>query len=211
MLRNRICSNSGATILLALLFFLLCAMAGSVILTAGSAAAGRISGLKETEQSFYSVTSAAQVVRDEIEGQGFDAYTETIDKVPTGVYKYDKQPKDEGIGKILSDAIVEIYEKGKQETDPVKLTIHPSDNEYKEVMGEVTADFVMTDDYKIEITFRMADSGGTDSAKYVCKLTAKALIKHSYESREETQADGIQQIEKTGISVYWNECIIDKG
>ena len=52
MLRNRIRSNSGATILLALLFFLLCALAGSIILSAGSAAAGRISGLKETEQSF---------------------------------------------------------------------------------------------------------------------------------------------------------------
>ena len=69
MLRNRIRSNSGATILLALLFFLLCALAGSIILSAGSAAAGRISGLKETEQSFYSVTSAAQIMREEIEGQ----------------------------------------------------------------------------------------------------------------------------------------------
>lgn len=211
MLRNRIRSNAGATILLALLFFLLCAMAGSVILTAGSAAAGRISGLKETEQFFYSVTSAAQVVRDEIEGQGFDAYTETIDKVQTGVYKYDKQPKDEGMGKILKDAIVEIYEKGKQETDPVKLTIHPSDNEYKEVMGEVTADFVMTNDYKIEIIFRMADSGGMDSAKYVCKLTAKAIVNQSHSTRKEKRGDQILTIDQEKIQVYWNDCIIDKG
>ena len=68
MLRNRIRSNSGATILLALLFFLLCALAGSIILSAGSAAAGRISGLKETEQSFYSVTSAAQIMREKGSG-----------------------------------------------------------------------------------------------------------------------------------------------
>lgn len=205
MLRNRIRSNSGATILLALLFFLLCAMAGSIILSAGSAAAGRISGLKETEQSFYSVTSAAQVLREEIEGQEFRAYTETIDGVSTGGPVYEVMPESK-LGKVLEKAIIEIYE-DKQSTADANLTISPSDAEYKDILGEVKANLVMTDDYKIEITFTV-----NDSQKYICKLTAKALVDRTHSDYEEEDASGrLQRIERSEIHVYWNECIIDKG
>ncbi len=206
MLRNRIRSNSGATILLALLFFLLCAMAGSIILSAGSAAAGRISGLKESEQAFYSVTSAAQVVRDEIEGQEFQAYTETIDGGSPSTPVYVKQPtqKDNGLAAILNAAFDAIYKDGaKKAEDTLKIT-PPSP--YDVVMGTVTANFVMTDDYKIEITFRMENS-----EKYICKLTAKAIVNRSYPTREEKRGDQIITINQEKIQVYWSECIIDKG
>lgn len=205
MLRNRIRSNSGATILLALLFFLLCAMAGSIILSAGSAAAGRISGLKETEQSFYSVTSAAQVIRDEIEGQEFQAYTETIDGVPTNEYTFEKQPPENaGMGKILNDAFDAIYKNGGKEAKDV-LQIKPP-SAYDSVMGTVTANFVMTDDYKIEITFSVSDS-----EKYICKLTAKAIVNRTTTRYEEEKEGKLVEIERQDLQVYWNECTIDKG
>ena len=131
MLRNRIRSNSGATILLALLFFLLCAMAGSIILSAGSAAAGRISGLKESEQAFYSVTSAAQVMRDEIEGQEFQAYTED-----GGKPIYTVEP-DSKIAKILMSAVKAVYEDNQSKVEET-FTIRPQDSQ-KNVLGTVTA------------------------------------------------------------------------
>lgn len=204
MLRNRIRSNSGATILLALLFFLLCAMAGSIILSAGSAAAGRISGLKESEQAFYSVTSAAQVMRDEIEGQEFQAYTETREGGSPSTPVYEKQPEAVGMGKILNDAFEAIYKNGDKEVKDT-LQIKPPST-YDSVMGTVTANFVMTDDYKIEITFSVGDS-----EKYICKLTAKAIVNISYSTREEQSGDQIITIEQEKIQVYWDECIIDKG
>lgn len=207
MLRNRIRSNSGATILLALLFFLLCALAGSIILSAGSAAAGRISGLKETEQSFYSVTSAAQVMRDEIEGQEFQAYTEKVDGVATGAFTYDKLP-DSKIKEILEDAIKKIYGHKVSKVEET-LTIRPAQESQKKVLGEVTANFVMTDDYQIEITFRVTDS--TDSEKYICRLTAKAIVNRTTTRHEEEKNGRLVEIERESIQVYWNECVIDKG
>ena len=54
---------------IALLLFLVCAVVGSVVLTAGTAAAGRMSELAKMDQRYYSVTSAAQLLRDTIEGK----------------------------------------------------------------------------------------------------------------------------------------------
>ncbi len=87
-------------------------LAGSIILSAEGAAAGRISGLKETEQSFfYSVTSAAQIMREEIEGQEFQAlYRRWRLSNPYS------SAVDSEIKKILIDAVIEIYERKKAES-----------------------------------------------------------------------------------------------
>lgn len=198
MLRNRIRSNSGATILLALLFFLLCAMAGSIILSAGSAAAGRISGLKESEQAFYSVTSAAQVMRDEIEGQEFQAYTED-----GGKPIYTVEP-DSKIAKILMSAVKAVYEDNQSKAEET-FTIRPQDSQ-KNVLGTVTANLIMTDDYKIQITFNIESS-----EKYVCRLTAKAIVNRTTTRYEEEKEGQLVEIERQDLQVYWNECTIDKG
>lgn len=62
-------SRTGASITVALLLFLVCAAVGSVVLTAGTAASGRISRLAESDQRYYSVTSAAELLRDVLDGQ----------------------------------------------------------------------------------------------------------------------------------------------
>ena len=68
-LKQKLKSQTGASITFALLLFLVCAVVGSVVLTAGTAAAGRMSELAKMDQRYYSVTSAAQLLRDTIEGK----------------------------------------------------------------------------------------------------------------------------------------------
>ncbi len=62
-------SRTGASITFALLLFLVCAVVGSVVLAAGSAAAGRMSQLAQSDQRFYSVNSAAGLLEDVMDGQ----------------------------------------------------------------------------------------------------------------------------------------------
>ncbi|WP_130836547.1 hypothetical protein [Lachnoclostridium sp. Marseille-P6806] len=62
-------SESGATLLMALLFFVLCAAVGSVILTAATIASGRISALAQSDQRYYNTASAADVLATQISGQ----------------------------------------------------------------------------------------------------------------------------------------------
>ena len=68
-LKQKLKSQTGASITFALLLFLVCAVVGSVVLTAGTAAAGRMSELAKMDQRYYSVTSAAQLLRDTIDGK----------------------------------------------------------------------------------------------------------------------------------------------
>lgn len=57
-------SDRGASLMMALLLFLTCAVVGSAVLTAGTAASGRMSRITESDQRYYSVNSAANLLID---------------------------------------------------------------------------------------------------------------------------------------------------
>lgn len=59
-------ARRGASLPLVLLLFLVCAMASSIVLAAGTAAAGRAAGLEESDKAYYDVTSSARAFRDEL-------------------------------------------------------------------------------------------------------------------------------------------------
>lgn len=86
---RKLSSNSGASILFALFLFLVCAAIGSVVLTAGTAAAGRMSKTAEMDQRFYAVQSAAQLFKDQLDGQsvGIERTETTEDTVYTDSFK----------------------------------------------------------------------------------------------------------------------------
>ena len=62
-IRQKLNSQNGASITYALLLFLVCSVVGSIVLAAGTASAGRFSGLSDYDQQYYSVTSAAELFR----------------------------------------------------------------------------------------------------------------------------------------------------
>ncbi len=59
-------SNDGATLLLALLFFIICAVVGSIILASATTASGSLAGVKEKDQEMYYITSAANMLRHDV-------------------------------------------------------------------------------------------------------------------------------------------------
>jgi len=62
-------STRGASLSMALLLFLVCAILGAVVLTAGTASAGRLAEMAEMDRRYYSVTSAADLLAKEIENE----------------------------------------------------------------------------------------------------------------------------------------------
>ncbi len=67
-IKNKIRSRRGASLTFALLLFLVCAVVGSVVLVAGTAASGRLAELAESEQRFYAVNSAAELIVSQLCG-----------------------------------------------------------------------------------------------------------------------------------------------
>ncbi len=63
-IKKKLNNRKGASITWALLIFLVCAVVGSAVLVAGTAAAGRMSKLAENDQRYYAVTSSAGLLRD---------------------------------------------------------------------------------------------------------------------------------------------------
>ncbi len=68
-LQAKLRSGRGASITFALLLFLVCAVVGSVVLAAGTAASGRVSQLAEADRRYYAVTSAAQLLKEKIQAE----------------------------------------------------------------------------------------------------------------------------------------------
>ena len=65
----RLCSDRGASITFALLLFLVCAVLSAVVLVAATTTAGRMANIAETDQRYYSVVSAAELVSEVAEGK----------------------------------------------------------------------------------------------------------------------------------------------
>ena len=63
-IKKKLRSQYGASITFALLLFLVCAALCSVIIVAATSSAGRMSKLAETDQRYYAVTSAADLITE---------------------------------------------------------------------------------------------------------------------------------------------------
>lgn len=63
----RLRSEQGASLIFGLFFFVVCAVVGSVVLTAGTAAAGRLSRAIQMDQRYFSVNSAAEMLEHEMD------------------------------------------------------------------------------------------------------------------------------------------------
>ena len=72
-------SNKGATLMMALLFFVVCAVTGSMILVSATAASGRLEGMTEQDQNYYAVRSAVGFFEKTLCSE--DTYIQATDKL----------------------------------------------------------------------------------------------------------------------------------
>lgn len=72
-IRDKLRSQRGASILLALLFFLVCAMVGASVLMAAASNAGKSRSSREEQQKYLTLSSAMQLVCDELTAAEYSA------------------------------------------------------------------------------------------------------------------------------------------
>lgn len=124
MIRNKLREKDGASILMGLLYLLVCMMVGTVVLTAATASAGKLAGQQESEQDYLNVASAAQLVKDRICELTYTYTYETTDTDPTPTPTETLAPNDkvilEGEVKGLCGILAESLNKNPAE-DPAVL------------------------------------------------------------------------------------------
>ena len=127
---KKVKNNSGATILMALLLILLATAVGAAVLTAAVSAARHLRSDREAQQNYLTVSSAAELIRDSINGQ-------TYERTLTKHYKYVETTDDDG--KVTGDYVHDY-------TDIVQT---PSGGKIGGIMGAWLADCIAD---KSEIT-----------------------------------------------------------
>lgn len=83
-MKQKLHAQQGATITAALLFFLVAAVCGSIILGAATATLSRVKNQAKDTQAYYAVTSAAQLIRDDLMNSRWLITLEETYKVESG-------------------------------------------------------------------------------------------------------------------------------
>ena len=122
---KKISGKRGATMLIALLVFLIATLSGTIALTMAASNAGRYTHEKEDQQAYLSVVSAAELILDRL--TGLEIRYEALDGKP--------DPKDVTVkyteGKyndlFLSDpafqSLLQTYSVNTGDADPVEFTL----------------------------------------------------------------------------------------
>ena len=161
MVRKKCSSTSGASIFIALIFLLLCGVAGSLILSSASTASKRSSSFKEGRQSYYSLLSAAKLLQQEIEGQTYSRYRvfdesgAVIDdnyyQVPTSTIKDFLKG---AVDKKFTTFQVGVDEYRYQGTWNIAMNQPENQPELKDLITTVTAHVIIDKDYNMKLVLK---------------------------------------------------------
>ena len=113
-------SQTGASLSFALLLFLVCTVISSIVIISATAVSGRMSEMTDMDQRYYSVTSAAELLRSLVDGKEVTIIKRTDEETQEeSTYIYESNelgpiPKSEVINAIIdptSSAVTEIISK----------------------------------------------------------------------------------------------------
>lgn len=157
MVRKKCSSTSGASIFIALIFLLLCGVAGSLILASASTASKRSSSFKEGRQSYYSLLSAAKLLQQEIEGQTYSRYR-VFDESGAVIDDNYYQVPTSTIKDFLKGAVDKKFTTFQAGVDEYRYqgtwNIAMNQPERKDLITTVTAHVIIDKDYNMKLVLK---------------------------------------------------------
>lgn len=191
-LKKKIRSQTGASLTFALLLFLVCAVVGSVVLTAGTAAAGRMSEITEMDQRFYSVNSAARLLIELIDDKPV-TIVETIPESGIATYEYGDgtELNYSSFDSIVKEAAYYYITNAEKDAPgfPLNMTLETDGEDYKSALKVSITGTIAGSDGKVEsvdknkvfpfgtIGLKLENDSETD--KYAMDLTFVPDVKKS--------------------------------
>lgn len=200
---KKIGGRSGATMLFAILVFMLCALTGAAALTAAAANSGRYTHVKEEQQEYLSMSSAVNLMREELVGKTGKTFTAQVTKTETkdasgnlqgdpdvswvtGSPKYDGgfsgQLLDVFKGFYLNKlgSSIDISGLGATMSPPYEKTLTFTTGDEVVDKYKVTAKFAVDEDFNITVNFSLTvkDASGADKDidAYGTDMTIRAAI-----------------------------------
>ena len=148
----------GASILLALFYFLVCAVVGAVVLTAATVTTGQLVALEKSQQAYYSVSSAAELLRDSIVGgtcEPADTNGVWTCSLPAQTdTNADGQHRFESWLKSMVERVAGGTTGSATATSTFDFTFSSASDPVKESVLDVRVTAVMQPDYSLRFTLR---------------------------------------------------------
>lgn len=128
-IRNKIRSESGASLAAALLFFIVCAVVGSIIIAAAMSSAGRMSGITSADNQRYALESARSLIEETMLSDPEDSETNPM-----------KRSYYENVSDVGSESPTKIPNlETTQITSLNQMKIQMAENLYTQYWSEVKA------------------------------------------------------------------------
>lgn len=172
MLKNtygKLKSVRGASLIIALLVFLLAALTGTAVFTMATSNVGRYTGAKRQQQAYLNVSSAVKLVRGQLEKFSVDvSCTATSDKTVTTSKHATPNGSDlfGKMGRLLAqcDEFFVAYVQGSLGVSPkqleektIEFTLKTKDST---AIGEVTVSLTVDENLGLTFSFVCDESGG---------------------------------------------------
>lgn len=222
--RKKLQSQAGASLLIALLYFLAAMTVGAVALTAASANAGRLARNRQEQQNYLAVSSAALLVKEDFRGIAFTAgYQKTtvtrVDEegnVQSDVYYNKISPALSGKGELLAggpkDDLAQLY----YSTVPVLNEPDPGEMNYPlevkaaglpGVFGTMTVD--RADGARYTVTVKLYAQ--TEEGAYANSMTLRFTPVVSNAQATAVNSGGDRETTAYTATVAWGTPTITKG
>ena len=204
MKMKKLKQQQGATIFMALLLLLAATVVSVVILTAATTAAHHLENDRASQQAYLTVSSAAELLRDDIENSSYTVeVSRTLDGDgtvtgstttvigPNGVMK---QWLERGMKRVGEENFASY-------SDTITLSAGATTG-----MGAVRAEFTMDENYNIAVRLSLADGGDAD-----CRMTLTLRGSSTQETKTLTGGTDGSILQVTTTQVRWELPQIEKG
>ena len=206
--QEKLKSDSGVSLMLSLMLFLVCAVIGSAVLVAGTAASGRMAKIAEMDERYYSVNSAASLLIDLLDGKSAKAVTVSYsDGTDAPAPKYYEKGDDGAYAEAATvdslplDTLSRIVSAGSF-TEPIKPTVAFSVSEGEDAEEGIAAVTVEEEIYPDgRLVFAVSRADEDEDARYTVQITF-AGEKHESQSKEIDLENG-RTITTTETSITW--------
>lgn len=182
--------------LIALLFFLLCLVVGSVILTAATASAARARNRYADQQAYLAVSSAARLLKEELSGSAYEvvAYQAVTGQDEDGndIYEWFTRVEKSPGSNLLTDSVSPYGGVNSAMTGSYTLQVQPD------------AAGIDAEDLKVDVAYAVDGS-------YAATFTLCDEKTGTYPMRVIFRADSTEPDAHGAFAVRWGDGVIRKG
>ena len=201
---NKLKNENGVTILMALLLLLAATVVSVVILSAATTAARHLENDRALQQSYLTVSSAAELIRDDILSSVFQE--ETTSRKPSATIAPIVSTKQlQAPSGLMADWLEKAktsVERNLAFSSSAVLSVG-TDND----LADVQMTFTMDTDWQIKVAFSLSD-GGEDDCRLTLTLIGNKKVETKTVTGSETEAG---QDTVTTTTITWSNAHIGKG